>query len=85
MVHNSKAKVNTLKRLVEAASGLPLGQRPWEVSDVKRDDTVFIRFRSCETDAAITITERVRDVLNAQGYDFTQVDDKALRLPLNQF
>lgn len=85
MVANSKQRSRLLERLIEAAAGLPLGVRPFKVSDVKQDGTVFVRFRSTETDAAITITERVRDVLNQQGYDFTQTDDVTFRLPLEQF
>jgi hypothetical protein len=83
MVHNSKAKQAAFRRLIEAASGLSLGQAPFEMSGVKRDNTVFVRFKSSNVIDAVTLMERVATTLTQQGYDFTQVDDVRIRFPLS--
>jgi len=82
MVANGRSKLAALKRLIEAASGLPLGVHPFSVSNPRSDGTVVIRFRSTQ-EAAVIIAERVAKTLTQQGYDFTQVDDVRLVFPLS--
>lgn len=82
MVANSRAKLKILARIIEAASGLPEGVRPFQLSDVKRDGTTVVRFRSTDSVAAVELTERVAKALTEWKYDFTQVDDVRLVVPL---
>ena len=81
-VHNKKARMEDLYSLISAVSGLPLGAPAWQLSDVKQDGTVFVRFRSLEDHPASTITDRVESGLFDRGYEFTRTDDNKLRVRL---
>lgn len=82
-VHNSKALT---KALIDFILANATGHRTsFEVSDVKQDGTVFVRFRSSPHDPAICLAESFRDALNARGLLFVQTEDTKFRLALDQF
>ena len=83
MVHNSKAHTKALVQFILANA---TGHRTsFEVSDVKSDGTVFVRFRSSPYDPAIFIAEEFSKALNAQNLQFVQTEDTKFRLALDQF
>jgi hypothetical protein len=82
-VHNSKALI---KVLIDFILANVTGHRTsFEVSDVKRDGTVFVRFRSSPHDPAIYLAEAFRDALSGRGLQFVQTEDTKFRLALDQF
>lgn len=78
-IHNKKERVTALHHIVESASGV---KSSFELSDVKRDETVFVRFRSVDDCPAVTIACRVAKSLMTSGHEFTQIDDNKLRIKL---
>lgn len=82
-VHNSKALTKTLVDFILA--NVTRHRTSFEVSDVKRDGTVFVRFRSSPRDPAICLAESFCDALNARGFFFVQTDDTKFRMALDQF
>lgn len=57
----------------------------FEISDVKSDGTVFVRFRSTANQSSISLAEAFRDALSGLGMLFEQTDDNKFRLALDQF
>lgn len=83
VVHNSKALTQALTQFILANA---TGHRTsFEVSDVKQDGTVFVRFRSSPHEPAIFLAEQFRNALNARGLLFVQTEDTKFRLALDQF
>jgi hypothetical protein len=83
MVHDSKARTKALVQFILANA---CGHRTsFEVSDVKSDGTVFVRFRSSPHDPAVFLAEEFSRALNAQGLQFVQTEDTKFRLALDQF
>lgn len=83
VVHNSKARTQALVAFI---LGNVTGHRSaFEVSDVKGDGTVFVRFRSSPHEPAITLAEAFRDALGGSGLLFVQTEDTKFRLALDQF
>ncbi len=83
VVHDSKARTKALVQFIlENATG---HRTSFEVSDVKGDGTVFVRFRSSPHDPAIVLAETFSRALNAQNLQFVQTEDTKFRLALDQF
>jgi len=57
----------------------------YELSDTKRDGTVFVRFRSSEETDSDTLSSLFSFALLNDNKFFSQVDDRTFRVPLNQF
>lgn len=83
VVHDSKARTKALVQFILANA---TGHRTsFEVSDVKADGTVFVRFRSSPHVPAIVLAESFRDALNGLKLQFVQTEDTKFRLALDQF
>lgn len=83
LVHGSKARTKALVRFIlDNVSG---HRTSFEVSPVKGDGTVFVRFRSSPHDPAIFLAEAFRDALGGHGLRFVQTEDTKFRLALDQF
>lgn len=83
MVHNSKQRVKALEDFIYANV---IGHRTaFQVSDVKQDGTVFVRFRSAHIWSAMDITRSFTQELTRLGKAFVQTDDNKVRLALDQF
>jgi hypothetical protein len=83
MVHNSKALSAALANFI--VLHLEVSKSLFEISDVKRDGTVFVKFRSDDAAPAATYTENFAHVLQFFGKDYVQTDDNKVRLALEQF
>jgi hypothetical protein len=82
-VHNAKSLTKALVSFIlENATG---HRTSFDVSDVKGDGTVFVRFRSSPHDPAVVLAEGFSRALNARNMAFVQTDDNKFRLPLEQF
>lgn len=83
VVHNAKARTKALEAFIlENVTG---HRTSFEVSDVKQDGTVFVRFRSSPHTPAIVLAESFSGSLGARGLQFVQTDDTKFRLALDQF
>lgn len=83
MVYNSKAATRNLEQFIYSNV---IGYRSaFQVSDAKRDGTVFVRFRSVHIWTAMEIADMFGQELTRLGKDFTRTDDNKVRLPLSQF
>jgi hypothetical protein len=83
MVHNSKALIAALANFI--VFHLEMSKSLFEISDVKRDGTVFVKFRSDDAAAAATYTESFGQALQFAKKDYVQTDDNKVRLSLEQF
>lgn len=83
VVHDCRARAKALAQfIIERAD---CHRTSFELSDVKGDGTVFVRFRSSTQAPAIVHAESFRDALNAGGILFDQTEDTKFRLALDQF
>lgn len=83
MVHNSKARVQALATFIMDAV---IGHRTaFDVSDVKQDGTVFVKFRSYMSWSSATLSRDFNRALHGAQKKFTQTDDRTFRLALDQF
>ena len=83
MVHNSKARTRALiSFLLEEVIE---NQQAYEVSDVKQNGTVFVRFRSVTEAAATASACAFQDALEAFGARFQRPEEHKFRLALEQF
>jgi hypothetical protein len=83
MVHNSKARVRTLAEFImENVCG---HHTSFEISDIKQDGTVFVKFRSSTTDPAIMLANGFAEALNAGDRSFARTEECKFRLALDQF
>lgn len=85
MVADKHLKVGMVRRLIEAATELPEGVRPFAISSSRSDGTVVIRFRSTDAISAVELAERVAKTLTRWGNEFTQVDDVRIVFPLSAY
>lgn len=85
MVADKHLKVGMVRRLIEAATELPEGVRPFAISSPRSDGTVVIRFRSTDAISAVELAERVAKTLTRWGNEFTQVDDVRIVFPLSAY
>ncbi len=83
MVPHGKARLKALEQFILANA--TVYSSAFEISDVKGDGTVFVRFRSSPVYSAISIAEAFRDALNGHKLQFVQTDDNKFRLALDQF
>jgi|SRR6478609_1046831 len=85
-VHNSRAKLRALEGFIARALSHVTGDRAaFELSDVKGDGTVFVRFRSTDKVSSIFLAETFRDALNGLSIQFEQTDDTKFRASLDAF
>jgi len=83
MVHNSKALIQVLLQFIlKVVTG---HRTAVEVSPVKADGTVFIKFRSSPVESASELSYRFVEQLNLKRIQFVQTDDHKFRLALDQF
>jgi hypothetical protein len=83
MVHNSKARIKVLEDWLYANV---IGHRSaFEVSDVKQDGSVFIRFRGIHIWSSMELARMCGKELLQAGKTYVQTDDNKLRLALDQF
>lgn len=84
VVHGSKARTKALEQFI--LSNVVGHRTAFEVSDVKADGTVFIRFRSYMDWSAMYLTSCFTQSLTRAGHlTFTQTDDNKVRLDLAHF
>ena len=83
MVHDSKRLIRTF---IDFVSANVSGHRTsFEVSDVKRDGTICVRFRSSPVDSSLELASRFAAAMTQATKDFVQTDDNKFRLALDQF
>lgn len=83
VVHNSKALTKALEAFILARV---TGHRTsFEVSDVKADGTVFVKFRSSPVDSATDHARRFRESLEGTNRPYVQTQECIVRLALNLF
>lgn len=81
MVHDSKARLRVLNAFIrDAVPGATV-----EVSDVKRDGTVFVRFKSGRGSPCDHAVATFVQALRNNGHAFVPHDENQIRLPLQQF
>jgi hypothetical protein len=83
MVADSRKRTRALEQFIVFHMEIP--KSLFEVSDVKRDGTVFVKFRSSDFAPAMTLTENFGEALRYANKDFVQTDDNKIRLALEQF
>lgn len=83
MVHNSKARIKALEQFI--IQNVCEERSSFEVSDVKRDGTVFVRFRSITEVSATHAMTAFQDAMNESKKDYVITDVNKVRLPLAQF
>lgn len=83
MVPNSKERMHALEVFI--FHHVTIAWSCFEVSDVKKDGTVFVKFRSGPGATASELSRRFSKALLDTGYQFVQPEDVKFRLPLTQF
>lgn len=87
MVADSNARIDALKAFI--LEHVCDHKSHFEVSDVKQDGTVFVRFRGCRKGSygasAAEEAQRFNQALWASKVEFVQTDDVKFRLALKQF
>lgn len=83
MVPFANAKLAALKQFI--LDEVLANKQCFEVSDVKGDGTVFVRFRSVTEASASTLAQSFCEAFDAHDVQFTQPEDCKFRLPLCQF
>lgn len=83
MVHNSKALLKSLESFI--LQNVVAQRSAFDVSGVKADGTVFVRFRSTDTASATQLAFDFIDHLSRRRARYTQTDDHKFRLPIDQF
>lgn len=85
VVHNKHARLEALNEMISDALVVLCvanASKLIEVSDVKRDGTIFIRFKSFDSTSAIEATEAFGQYLTNVKIAFEQVDDVRIRMTL---
>ena len=80
-VQNKRERLDALKQVLVTTLGHSTA-KVVEMSDVKRDGTVFLRFKSTTEVSAIEATEAFGRHLMGTGAAFMQTDDNRIRMPL---
>lgn len=83
MIHDSRRLVQNLIDFI-SANVTPHGTA-FDVSGVKGDGTVAVRFRSSIVESSNELAYRFGAALNARKLQFVQTDDCKFRLALAQF
>jgi hypothetical protein len=81
MVHHSKSRRQNLTKFIMAN----VADAAFEVSDVKRDGSVFVRFRTHLGCPGATMAADFSAALRRGMFQFTQTSDIQIRLTLDQF
>lgn len=81
-VHDSRARLRALRSFL-----LTLGMSPaaFEVSDVKGDGTVFVRFRSVDGESSNELGERFQEALEGHGLPYMMPEVTKFRIELARF
>ncbi len=82
VVHNSNARIQNLELLINM-EGVP--RRSFQVSDVKQDGMVFVKFKSDDDATSAERACHFTALMCRLGKEFMQVDDRMFRLALSQF
>lgn len=84
MVHHSKARVQALEQLI--LSNIIAQRAAFDISGIKRDNTVFVKFKSspAAAKAACVLAQEFSHALLLLGVSFTRPDDHLVRLDLQQ-
>lgn len=83
MIHNSKQLTRNVHAFIRTHVTM---DGCYDVSDVKQDGTVFIRFRSSETRSSMEHAELFNRALHSLVTgEWVQTDDRTFRVPLEQF
>jgi hypothetical protein len=83
MVHNSKARISNLKDFIQMKVCPQLAL--FEVSDVKQDGTVTVKFRSGTNVAATELARRFIEMMEVTSRRFYGVSEVQFRFALDQF
>lgn len=83
MVHDSKSRVRTLAGFI--TENVKCRKSVFDISAVKRDGTVFVRFTSSTVDPASWYVRLFREALVASGRVFEEPGLCQFRLALDQF
>jgi hypothetical protein len=83
MVHNSKARISNLKTFIQMQ--VCPQQALFEVSDVKQDGTVTVKFRSGGHVAATELARRFIEMMEVTSRRLYGVSDVQFKLALDQF
>jgi len=81
-LHHSKARIAQLEDLIFEWCCDPSG---YEISGVKADGTVFVRFRSTTRASAMTAARAFAEALDVHCVLYDRTEDTKFRLALNQF
>ena len=80
--HNGKARLKALTALIlEQVTG---HRTSFEISDIKADGTVFVRFRSSPVDPASFLVGEFTSFLEARGVTYTRPDDTRFRFAIDE-
>ena len=83
MVHDSTARVRTLAEFIIENVGCH--KSVFDISAVKRDGTVFVKFISSTVDPASWYVRLFREALVTSNRQFEEPGPRQFRLALNQF
>lgn len=83
MVHNSKARLASLRAFLLTQVTVP--SECFEVSDVKADDTVIVRFKSSSRCSAREFLAEFNSVMELTGRTCYGHGEDRLRFKLDQF
>ncbi len=83
MVHHAKARTQALSKFI--LDNVVGHKTAFEISDVKQDGTVFVKFRSYMEWPAMSLASDFNRALCRSNLLFTQTSDKQIRLALDQF
>jgi hypothetical protein len=83
MVHHSKSRIQHLTQFIIA--NVAAATNAFVISDVKQDGTVFVKFRSAGDRSGMDLAQEFNAALWRGQLKFTQLDDRTIRLALDQF
>lgn len=83
MVHDSKARIQSLAAFIN--EHVKCRKSVFDISAVKRDGTVFVRFTSSTVDPASWYVRLFREALVASGRVFEEPGPCQFRLAIDQF
>lgn len=81
ITHDKHARLATFNGMLIEAVGIEAAKAA-QVSDVKRDQTVIVRFKSTDTEVAIEVTRRFQVFLDGLGVVHQVADDCKVRMVL---
>lgn len=81
ITHDKHARLTTFQGMLIEAVGIEAAKVA-QVSDVKRDQTVIVRFKSTDTEVANEVTRRFQGFLDVLGVVHQVADDCKVRMVL---